>query len=570
MACLAATDDEDAEVGFSGKSAHGWSVSVRSAHRVQIAPKLISPGPGRDSVNPENSTSDRLGITAVVGMERDASLPRSSVEPDADPKVKAAIAVDPEARARAVDTASQFAIEHRGAGLAALTADAMALAVAAVGAAGVETLLNVHTTVHAQSFHFSTTLIRLFVSVPLMALLLAGSRAGWRLRNTVGGQLAATTPAIAAGGLISLAGWSLISDANLVQAPPSDAILIMCALGILTVAVTRLAHHAAPLGAGGRTRRVVIVGSGLVAARVTEEFNASGGVEVIGFVDDDPMDPTGWLGKLRDLAFVCERDGVDHVVVAFSRSRPEDLIEALRPVQGRVAITVVPRLFDVLPATANMHDLGSGLTGISVAPVSFGWGSRVAKRSIDVVGATMALLLLSPLLLTLALAIKATSKGPVVFRQTRVGKNNQAFSMLKLRSMKIERSVPHPAAGQAVTGPFPKLKDDPRVTSVGRILRRTSLDELPQLWNVLLGEMSLVGPRPFVPADDAWITDWAQRRYSVRPGITGLWQVSGRNNLTFEEMCRLDNLYVSCWSASLDIRILLRTLRAMAGGSGAY
>ncbi len=130
--------------------------------------------------------------------------------------------------------------------------------------------------------------------------------------------------------------------------------------------------------------------------------------------------------------------------------------------------------------------------------------------------------------------------------------------------------VPTPLLERQRSGPFPKLKDDPRVTSVGRLLRRTSLDELPQLWNVVRGEMSLVGPRPFVPDDDAWITDWAQRRYSVRPGITGLWQVSGRNNLTFEEMCRLDNLYVSCWSAGLDVRILLRTLRAMAGGSGAY
>ena len=119
-------------------------------------------------------------------------------------------------------------------------------------------------------------------------------------------------------------------------------------------------------------------------------------------------------------------------------------------------------------------------------------------------------------------------------------------------------------------GPFPKLKDDPRVTSVGRILRRTSLDELPQLWNVVRGEMSLVGPRPFVPDDAVWITDWAQRRYSVRPGITGLWQVSGRNNLTFDEMCRLDSLYVSCWSAGLDIRILVRTLRAVLARSGAY
>ena len=506
-----------------------------------------------------------MGPTATVALVRDPPLRGAIFEPE-PLAPEGAI----EVRARALDTAREFSIEHRSAGPAALAADAMALVVAAVGAAAAETLLHSQATGHAQSFAFSTTLVRLLLSVPLMTLLLAGSRARWRLRNTLGGQLAVIAPALAAGGLISLAGWRLTSSAGWVQPPASDAVMIMSAIGILTVAITRLAHHASPRAAGRRSRRVLIVGSGLVATRVTDQFNASGDIEVVGFVDDEPADPSGCLGKLRDLAFVCERDGVDHVVVAFSRSRPEDLIEALRPVQGRVAITVVPRLFDVLPTTANLHDLGSGLTGITVAPVSFGWGSRLAKRSIDLAGAFSVLLLSSPLLLVLALAIKTSSKGPVVFRQIRVGKNNQAFSMLKFRSMRIEHAVPHPSAGEPAMGPFLKLKDDPRVTSVGRFLRRTSLDELPQLWNVVRGEMSLVGPRPFVPDDDVWITDWAQRRYSVRPGITGLWQVSGRNNLTFEEMCRLDNLYVSCWSAGLDVRILVRTLRAMVGGSGAY
>ena len=317
---------------------------------------------------------------------------------------------------------------------------------------------------------------------------------------------------------------------------------------------------------------MLIVGSGVVAARVTEHFNAGGDVEVVGFVDDDPVDHTGCVGKLRELAFVCERECVDHIVVCFSRSQPEELIDALRPIQGRLPITVVPRLFDVLPATATLHDLGSGLTGISVAPATLGWGPRAAKRTMDVVVTSLALVLVSPILGLLALAIKTTSKGPVIFRQVRVGKNCQAFSMLKFRSMRIEDSVRHPTSlpGEAAKGPFPKLKDDPRMTSVGRFLRRTSLDELPQLWNVIRGEMSLVGPRPFIPEDDLWITDWAQRRYSVRPGITGLWQVSGRNNLTFDELCRLDSLYVSCWSPGLDIRVLLRTLRAVVARSGAF
>lgn len=544
---------------------------MKSEHRIEMSSELVAAEHGTRRSAPEIAGCESLHPEAGSAVRPEKVLPSTTLDPDValDLGAMGDIAAAP---VRGLDTASEFAIEHRGAGLAALAADVMALVVAAVGAAAVETLLRVPAEAHAQSFAFSTTLLRLFVSVPLIALFLAGSRARWRLRTTVGGQLSVIAPAIAAGGLISLGGWRLASGAGLVQPPPSDAVLLMCAMGIVTVAVIRLAHNAAPLGAGRRVRRVIIVGSGVIAARVTEQFKASDNVEVIGFVDDDPMDPAGCLGTLRELALVCDREDVDHVVVAFSRSQPEDLIEALRPVQGRVAITVVPRLFDVLPATANLHDLGSGLTGISVAPVSFGWGSRVAKRTIDLVGAIGALILLSPLLLTLAIAIKTTSKGPVIFRQIRVGKNNQVFSILKFRSMRIEHSLPHPATAgaEAAMGPFPKLKNDPRVTAVGRILRRTSLDELPQLSNVVSGQMSLVGPRPFVPDDDVWITDWAQRRYSVRPGITGLWQVSGRNNLTFEEMCRLDSLYVSCWSTSLDIRILLRTLRAIAGGSGAY
>ena len=507
-----------------------------------------------------------------MATEGDTARPTATFETDAPPQEAAPSMEVPAAHARALDIASEFAIEHRGAGLAALAADAMALAVAAVGAAAAETLLRGHGTVHAQSFTFSTTLVRLLVSVPLMALLLAGSGTNWRLRTTVGEQLSAVAPPLAIGGLISLAGWRLASGAGLVRAPAPDALLIMCAMAFVTVATLRLAHQARPRGERRHARRVLIVGSGLVAARVTEHFNAGGDVEVVGFVDDDPADHTGCVGKLSELAFVCERESVDHVVVCFSRSQPEELIEALRPMQGRVPITVVPRLFDVLPATATLHDLGSGLTGISVAPATLGWGPRAAKRTMDLLVTGLALVLLSPLLGLLALAIKSTSKGPVIFRQVRVGKNCQAFSMLKFRSMSIEDLVQHPTSlpGDSAKGPFPKLKDDPRMTSVGRFLRRTSLDELPQLWNVIRGEMSLVGPRPFIPEEDVWITDWAQRRYSVRPGITGLWQVSGRNNLTFDEMCRLDSLYVSCWSPGLDIRVLLRTLRAVVDRSGAF
>ena len=542
----------------------------RYGHEASVRP--LPSAPNSDFVAPGNATIDRSDPLGLVDAQRATSSRTTGNDRHAALEQPSSATGSVDAHARALDRASRVAIEQRGHGLTALAADAMALAVAAVGAAGIKTVVLAPSTVHAQSFTFSTTLVRLLVSVPLMTLILASSTSRWRLRTTVGEQLAAVVPAVAVGGLISLAGWRMASAADLVRAPASDAVLMMCALSLCTVVIVRLAHHARPGHEGRHARRVLIVGSGVVAARVTEQFTSTGDVEVIGFVDDDPADESGCFGKLRELAFVCEREAIDHVVVCFSRSSTEELIGALRPLQGRVPITVVPRLFDVLPVTASVHDLGAGLTGINVPPATLGWGPRAAKRTMDLVGATLALLALSPLLAALAIAVKVTSRGPVVFRQVRVGKNSQAFRMLKFRTMRIEHSGTHPASlpGETAKGPFPKLKDDPRLTRVGRLLRRTSLDELLQLWNVIRGEMSLVGPRPFIPEDDVWITDWAQQRYAVRPGITGLWQVSGRNNLTFDDMCRLDTLYVTCWSPGLDLRILVRTARAVAARSGAF
>ncbi|MHB8330469.1 MAG: sugar transferase, partial [Acidimicrobiales bacterium] len=146
-------------------------------------------------------------------------------------------------------------------------------------------------------------------------------------------------------------------------------------------------------------------------------------------------------------------------------------------------------------------------------------------------------------------------------------------TICKFRTFTVTESVPPPevlASGEQVTGPFPKLKNDPRTTAFGRVLRRTSIDELPQLLNVLWGTMSLVGPRPLAP-DFAWnFRPWALRRYDVKPGVTGLWQVSGRNDLTYTEMCRLDQLYVTSWSIGLDVQILVRTARAVVSGRGCY
>jgi exopolysaccharide biosynthesis polyprenyl glycosylphosphotransferase len=206
------------------------------------------------------------------------------------------------------------------------------------------------------------------------------------------------------------------------------------------------------------------------------------------------------------------------------------------------------------------------------------------KRTVDVVGSATLLLLTSPMLLVVAAAVKLTSKGPVFFRQKRVGQHGRTFTFLKFRSMyenndhsehkEFVRKLIHEPTGIHATGKngerVYKMTNDKRVTAVGKWIRRSSLDELPQLFNVLLGDMSLVGPRPPIPYEVAFYQDWHRRRLHVKPGITGLWQVSGRSRLKFDDMVRLDLRYVSTWTPWLDLKILLKTPAAVVRGSDAY
>jgi exopolysaccharide biosynthesis polyprenyl glycosylphosphotransferase len=224
-----------------------------------------------------------------------------------------------------------------------------------------------------------------------------------------------------------------------------------------------------------------------------------------------------------------------------------------------------------------------GLRGPGI--LGFGWA---LKRTFDLAAASLGLLVLLPLLASIALAVRLSSRGPVLYRQRRIGLRGRPFTLLKFRSMRVgsdpgvhrrfaddwvygrsgqgqamPRSVGAAAADSLTPPAVHKLTRDPRVTPIGRVLRRSSLDELPQLWNVLRGEMSIVGPRPAVPYEVERYSEWHKQRLGVLPGITGLWQVSGRNLLSFEEMVRLDIQYIENWSLELDARILLRTLPAL-------
>ena len=211
---------------------------------------------------------------------------------------------------------------------------------------------------------------------------------------------------------------------------------------------------------------------------------------------------------------------------------------------------------------------------VRAAPVPrAGRAGPIVKRALDVIGASTGLLLLAPLLLALALLVRATSRGPAIYRQRRVGRGGRAFTLYKFRTMVVGADEQRAALAGAVAtgaGPLFKLRHDPRVTRVGRLLRRASLDELPQLVNVLTGSMSLVGPRPPLPDEVARYDRLVLRRLRVPPGLTGLWQVSGRSDLSWEEAVRLDLYYADNWTIGLDLVIMLRTVIAVLSGRGAY
>jgi exopolysaccharide biosynthesis polyprenyl glycosylphosphotransferase len=237
-----------------------------------------------------------------------------------------------------------------------------------------------------------------------------------------------------------------------------------------------------------------------------------------------------------------------------------------------VQMAVVPSLSDISSGRIMMRPVG-GLPLVHVEqPQSLG-ASRSLKRAFDLVGAAASLVLTLPLVVGVAIAIKLHDGGPVLFRQTRVGRDGDLFECLKLRSMVVDAEAQLPGITHLNDDPehvLFKAQRDPRVTPVGRFIRRYSIDELPQLWNVLAGDMSLVGPRPALPAEVRRYSSDVQRRLHVRPGMTGLWQVSGRSDLSWEDTVRLDLYYVDNWSLVQDLSIVLKTLHAVLGSRGAY
>jgi exopolysaccharide biosynthesis polyprenyl glycosylphosphotransferase len=323
----------------------------------------------------------------------------------------------------------------------------------------------------------------------------------------------------------------------------------------------------------GPCERCIVIGNAVEAARLADKLHASSSVNscVVGRVsllqpfEKDQKLPPGEVPVLGDYAHlgrIVSEHEVERVIIAPRSDGQEQILDAIRLVKALgVKVSVVPRLLEVVGSSSSVDEI-DGIWILGVRQFGLQRSSVLLKRAVDLMITGAVLLLLGPLFLILTLAIKLDTRGPVFFKQPRIGERGESFWMLKFRSMVPDaeaRKAELIALNEAKGGLF-KIDRDPRITRVGRLLRRTSLDELPQLINVLRGDMALVGPRPLVPDEDALIEGWQRRRLAVKPGMTGLWQIFGSARIPMHEMVKIDYIYGANWSLWLDLRILLRTV----------
>ncbi|MCG3115732.1 MAG: sugar transferase [Candidatus Manganitrophus sp. SA1] len=331
---------------------------------------------------------------------------------------------------------------------------------------------------------------------------------------------------------------------------------------------------------GYNYRNILVVGTGRRARELAEVLaqNKHWGLRLIGFVSDFPetkLEKVGKspiLGVVSELPQMLQKYVVDELIFAVSRKRLEEMEELFllceeQGIRTRVAVNFFPHMI----AKVHLDDL-YGIPLLTFSTTPYNEGLLMAKRLFDLIIASVLLVVLSPIMALISLLIKMTSEGPIFFRQTRVGLNGRHFTLYKFRSMlknaeELKGDVQHL---NEMDGPVFKIKDDPRTTWVGRLLRRTSLDEFPQLYNVLRGDMSIVGPRPPLPEEVAKYERWQRRRLSMKPGLTCLWQVNGRNKITdFKKWMELDLHYIDNWSLKLDLKIFIKTIFVVLAGRGA-
>jgi exopolysaccharide biosynthesis polyprenyl glycosylphosphotransferase len=363
--------------------------------------------------------------------------------------------------------------------------------------------------------------------------------------------------------------------------------LMMIYVAVLTVAllggarVVQRVVQARLRARGFNLQRVVVVGLGEKGRAVLRTMVARKalGYLPVGFLDDDPrrgrvdLGRVRGLGGLENLGRVLVEEAVDHVIIALPARFHERIAGIMAECRAHgVAISVVPDVFQLNLRQVKMNSLD----GIPILHLDeelrLPGGSRLFKRALDVLVTVAAAPLWLPIVALVAIAIRMEGPGPILYPARRIGENGQPFTMYKFRSMipDADRMRERLVRTYELDPRHPKIKDDPRITRVGAFIRRTSLDELPNLFNVLSGQMSLVGPRPPTPDEVRLYDRWHMQRLNVKPGMTGLWQVSGRSDVGFDEMCLLDIYYIENWSLQLDLQILMMTIPRVLMRRGAY
>jgi exopolysaccharide biosynthesis polyprenyl glycosylphosphotransferase len=378
--------------------------------------------------------------------------------------------------------------------------------------------------------------------------------------------------------LVTIGTWMFYGFVLLTKTaePHIARVMTLWALAIVLVTAARSTARAFCRARPSYLQRTIILGAGDVGQRAARKLlrHPEYGLDLLGFVDSRPkprhddLDQLTILGTPDALPDLVHRYGVERVLVAFSNDSDEEMLAAVRSLNDfDVQIDIIPRLFELVSSSVKIDAL-EGLALVELPPVRLSRSSWMIKRTLDLVVASAVLLLMAPLLAYIALRVKRDSPGPIFFRQTRLGRNQEEFTALKFRTMWTDTDTASHRAfiGQIMSADRPvgangvyKHNGDAAITPVGRWLRKTSLDELPQLINVFRGDMSLVGPRPCIPYETELFDPHHFDRFLVPAGITGLWQVTARSRSTFREALDMDVAYARGWSLSLDMRLLCRT-----------
>ncbi len=354
----------------------------------------------------------------------------------------------------------------------------------------------------------------------------------------------------------------------------ATAIIVLCAARLIVSLIMGMLYR---LGLG--ETRLLVVGSGRLGKMIMQHMvaNPNLGYNIVGFLHDMNEPPSDFgrfkmLGTLEDLGMVIRSMQIDEVIIALPSHLHQQSIRSVRLCERLgTSFKLVPDLYELSLSRIDMEAV-EGIPLISIKQVSINSVQRLVTRVVDVIVAALILIIGFPLWLCIALAIGLSSSGEILYKQIRIGLKGRPFKVYKFRSMyknaetRLADLLPH----NEVQGPLFKIKDDPRITPVGRFLRHTSFDEIPQLINVLKGEMSLVGPRPPLPHEVAQYEEWQKERLAIKPGMTGLWQVRGRSNISFDEGVLMDLYYIENWPLRLYFQVLLRTIPAVLFHRGAY